>query len=467
MSSKPTNKSYLQRPLKPLPADALLQFNHALNYFQSGELSIAKIMCEDVVLKHPKNVDALNLLSVIYSHNKQLDLSLTTINRAIAIYPMHPDFFFNRGVTQEHLLQFDDAISSFQKALQLRPKYPDALYALGYIYYRKGQLNLSKNAIDKAILYQPNFANAFLTKAFIHLIEGDFQEGFKLYQWRWKSESHDSQQRIFQQPILTSQTEIAGKRIFIYGEQGLGDTIQFCRYVTHLSDQGAQVYLESPGSLLPILSSLKGCHQLVLQGDAAPDFDYHAPLLELPAICQTEIHTIPYTQAYLTNGPDKLMSWNKKLGPKTKPRIGLVWSGNAQQANDINRSFLLSDLLPLLPEGFEYFSLQKEVREEDAQSLQSSTKIQHLGNELLDFSDTGALCELMDLVISVDTSVAHLSAALGKRTWVMLSLVPDWRWLLEIKDNPWYESVTVYRQTNFRDWTQVFSDIRKDLLLLV
>jgi ADP-heptose:LPS heptosyltransferase len=221
--------------------------------------------------------------------------------------------------------------------------------------------------------------------------------------------------------------------------------------------------LEVPKTLLGLLNGLDGVDQLIARGESLPTTDYQCPLLSLPLAFKTEMTSIPNHSPYIASSNSKLEQWEKRLCSKTKPRVGLVWSGNSKHKNDHNRSLTLKQLLPNLPNTFEYICLQNEVREVDKQIL-SDSDIRHYENELIDFSDTAALCESMDLVISVDTSVAHLAGAIGKKTWVLLPHVPDWRWLLDRVDSPWYESIKLYRQTSFGDWFGVLKRIRSDLI---
>jgi hypothetical protein len=221
--------------------------------------------------------------------------------------------------------------------------------------------------------------------------------------------------------------------------------------------------LELPKALLSLLSGLEGLDELVEKGQALPAFDYHCPLLSLPLAFKTDLTTIPSHKPYLIASTQKCEEWARRLGVKGKPRVGLAWSGSTGNKNDHNRSLTLQQLLPHLPVGCEYVSLQKEVREVDKPVLEGGD-IRHYGEELKDFTDTASLCELMDLVISVDTSVAHLAGALGKSTWLLLPYAPGWRWLLDTDASPWYGSLKLYRQSEDRSWGPVLERVSKDLL---
>jgi hypothetical protein len=213
------------------------------------------------------------------------------------------------------------------------------------------------------------------------------------------------------------------------------------------------------------MENLEGVSQIVVKGEELPIYDYQSPLLTLPLAFHTNLYTIPNAVRYinLDNHPNKTMEWKVRLGSKLKLRVGLVWSGNPNHKNDYNRSILLMDILPFLPNQCEYVSLQKEVREVDKLTLDSNPHILNFAGHLNDFLDTAALIDNLDLVISVDTSVAHLSAALGKESWVLLPHVPDWRWLLDREDSPWYPSMKLYRQTSIGNWSGALERVKSDL----
>jgi ADP-heptose:LPS heptosyltransferase len=213
-----------------------------------------------------------------------------------------------------------------------------------------------------------------------------------------------------------------------------------------------------------LLAGLEGVSQLLARGSELPDFDCHCPLLSLPLALKTNLNTIPSSTKYLTADAAKVARWRAKLGEKTKPRIGVAWSGSPIHANDRNRSILLAELIQYLPIGYQYVVVQKDSRSADQKTLETNPRMMNFSDDLEDFSDTAALCECLDLVISVDTSVAHLSAALGRTTWIVLPFSPDWRWLMDRDDSPWYPSVKLYRQTGIGDWNGVLERVRADLI---
>lgn len=287
---------------------------------------------------------------------------------------------------------------------------------------------------------------------------GELKEGWKLYEWRWKTSAQKVFAREFSQPLWLGEEAVLGKTILLHSEQGLGDTLQFCRYAPLVKALGLRVLLQVQTPLVRLLAELEGVDAIFGQESAPPIFDYHCPLLSLPLSFRTDLNSIPKAHRYLCPDKDLRDKWSARLGNKNKPRIGIAWSGNSNHKNDQNRSLSLRQLLKYLPERYEYFCLQKDVRDGDLNILGGSN-IRQFSDELRDFAETAALCDLMDLVISVDTSVAHLAGALGKPTWVLLPYVPDWRWLLDREDSPWYPSVRLFRQERAGYWDPVLEKV--------
>jgi hypothetical protein len=260
---------------------------------------------------------------------------------------------------------------------------------------------------------------------------------------------------------LTGSQEVAGKTILLHAEQGFGDTIQFCRYAPRLAALGGRVILEVQRSLHDLMQALPGTAQIVSKGDPLPDFDMHCPMLSLPLVFGTGLATIPRETPYLHASTQTAAHWSARLPPKTRPRIGLAWSGRPEHNNDQNRSIDLAAFLsPLKGIDATLISLQRDVRAADAGVLQQQSDLIHFGEELKDFSDTAALVTNLDLVVAVDTSVAHLAGALAKPVWVLLPFIPDWRWLLDRDDSPWYPTARLFRQDDSRQWNGAFGRLR-------
>ncbi len=393
----------------------------------------------------------------------QPDAALASYERAIGLKADFAEAHFSRGGVLNALQRLDAALASYDRAIALKTDCAEAHFGRGNVLKNLNQLDAALASYDRAIAIQPDYAAAYYNRAFLLLSRGDFARGWTDYEWRWKSKGLPTfkEKRDFGQPLWLGKEPIAGKTILLHGEQGLGDTLQFCRYATLVADLGARVILEAPEPLVNLLAGLAGPSQIVARGSLLPSFDYHCPLLSLPLAFNTDLDSIPGAGRYLAVDAKKVALWQARLGEKVKPRIGLAWSGRVENANDHNRSMLLADLMSHLPDHYQYVSLQNEVRERDRVALESNPSIMHIA---ANFSDTAAVCECLDLVISVDTSIAHLSAALGKRTWILLPrMSTDWRWLLERDDSPWYPSVKLYRQSTAGDWGGVLARVRADL----
>ena len=328
------------------------------------------------------------------------------------------------------------------------------------------ELGLLKDSLywyDKAIALKPDYAEAFHNKSMTLLLGGFFEVGWKLYEWRWQKNNNTFRPRSFNVPLWLGDVPIQGKTILIHCEQGYGDTLQFCRYMPLLKGLGARVIFSVPKPLQTLMQTLNGVDVVLEDGKSLLDIDFHCPLLSLPLAFKTKISSVPAPLTYLDSEPSKVEQWKNLLGEKTCTRVGLTWCGNPNHINDHNRSIALEMLLDYLPRGFDYISLQKGHTAKELSLLQNNSHVRQFGDCLDDFSDTAALTSIMDIVISVDTSVAHLAGSLGKTTWILLPYAPDWRWMLHRKDSPWYPSVRLYRQDESMSWMSVMEQVRADL----
>lgn len=428
-----------------------------------GQFEAAVASHERAIALKPDYADAFSDCGVALEGLGRLDAALEKYDRALALRPNYPDALYNRGNALLSLGQFDAAIASYDRAIALRPDVPVYYGNRGNALMQLRRIDAAIASFDQAGRIRPGYAEAYWNKALALLLAGDFERGWRLHEWRWESAAFTSPKRNFPQPLWLGEAPLAGKTILLHAEQGLGDAIQFCRYAPQVADLGAQVVLEVAAPLAGLLGTLAGVSCVVVSGDPLPAFDCHCPLLSLPLAFKTDLASIPRAPSYLRADAGTLARWTQRLGRRSGPRIGLVWSGSSGHGNDRNRSIALADLLAHLPARCEYFSLQKEVRDADRPALEASPGLRHFGDELADFTDTAALCELMDAVVSVDTAAAHLSGALGKPVCVLLPFVPDWRWLLDRDDSPWYPSARLYRQTRAGEWDPVLAKVAAEL----
>ena len=418
----------------------------AIDLHKAGHISQAQAIYEQVLAMDPGDFDALHLLGVVAQQRKDYVKSRQLIEQAIRINPHHASAHNNLGNTLKELGELEAAVRSYARAIELRPDQLEAISNCGNALKELGRPIEAIHCYDRALSLNPEHPEVHLNRALAKLLLGELREGFEEYEWRWLGEKLAPKRRHFEQPLWLGDTPLAGKTILLHAEQGLGDTLQFCRYAPVLAAQGARVLLEVQRPLLQTMLRLSGVSVVIEKGATLPDFDLHCPLLSLPLACKTDLHNIPLSEGYLTADPARVGHWQTQLGERTRPRVGLVWSGSTVHVNDRNRSLQLSQLLPQLPSGPEYICLQKELRDVDRDALTDSG-MRFWGDELRDFDDTAALCALVDQVISVDTSVAHLAAAMGRPTKVLLPSVPDWRWLLGREDSPWYVSAQLVRQS--------------------
>ena len=394
-----------------------------------------------------------------------LEEALSSYDKAISLQADFAEVYYNRGNVLHKLKRLEEALSSYDKAISLQANYAEAYSNRGTVLQELQRSEEALSSYDKAISLQANYAEAYWNSSLCYLLAGNFNDGWPRYEWRWQSErmSKTAGVRNFSQPLWLGIESLKDQTILLYAEQGLGDTIQFSRYVSLVAMLGAKVVLEVQPSLVKLLSYLEGISQIITKGDKLPHFDYQCPLLSLPLAFKTELQTIPSVSQNISSDIEKVAKWQAILGEKTKPRVGIVWSGSATHKNDHQRSLTLSQLITYLPSDYEYVSLQKEISDVDKEVLTKHYEIKHFGGDLKDFTDTAALCELIDIVISIDTSVAHLAGTLGKTTWILLPYSPDWRWLLDRNDSPWYSSVKLYRQEKINDWDGVLVNIESDL----
>ncbi|MBV8649516.1 MAG: glycosyltransferase family protein [Paludibacterium sp.] len=497
-SAMPSSKPNPFTRSHPMSAEQVqITYQQALACHRRGQGDAAKTLYETVLQAQPGHIDALYHLGLLALQTGNFLPAAALFGQAIKLQPNLAQAYCNRGSALKALKRSEEAVASFQQALALQPDFAEAYSNLADLFIELGQFDAAITHCDRAIALRPNYADAHYNRgvalqkvqrideavasyrqavalqaddddagwnlSLALLLSGDFQEGWEMYERRWKARQFTSSRRDFSQPLWLGQAPLSGKTILLHSEQGLGDTIQFCRYAKLVAGWGARVILEVPPSLAELLKTLDGVAEIRVKGERLPAFDFHCPLLSLPLAFKTTLNTIPRAQQYLAADEEKRAYWNGRLGERRKPRVGLAWSGRPTHTNDHNRSLPLAALMQHLPAGYHYVSLQKEVRETDRPVLDAHPDILYVGGELNDFSDTAALIQCMDLVVCVDTSVAHLSAALGKQTWIMLPFVPDWRWMLDRDDSPWYPSVRLYRQTQLGDWQAMLCRLNESL----
>jgi Flp pilus assembly protein TadD len=391
-----------------------------------------------------------------------LNAALESFDRAIALRPSDEVTHSNRGVVLRKSARLDESLASFDRAIELNPDYAEAHNNRGNVLQDLRRLPEALASFDQAIALRPNYANAWWNKARLKILLGDYEEGWRLAEWRWQGPQRGLA-RNFTQPLWLGDVPVGGKTVLLHAEQGLGDCIQFCRYAPMVAALGANVVLEVPASLTALVATADANITVVAQGSALPAFDLHCPIMSLPRALHTSVTSIPAAVPYLYADPGLQASWQQRLGPRVRPRIGVVWSGSSVQAEDRRRSMPVRMLEPLLQLPCEFHALQKDIRADDAAFLAGCKALRLHQEELTDFAATAALVAEMDLVISVCTSVAHVAGALAQPLWVLVSFMPHYIWLLDRTDSPWYPTATLFRQPRFGDWSSVIEEVAQKL----
>ena len=356
----------------------------------------------------------------------------------------------------------EEAVDSYRRALALNPNDAISHSNLGLILQDLGLLDEAIEHCRRAVALQPDFPAAHNHLGLALLLKGDFENGLPHHEWRWQVRNLRMGGRRFDQPAWRGEP-LNGGRILLHAEQGAGDTLQFLRYAPLVAARGGRVLIEMPPELKRLALSLKGVEQVIAKGEALPAFDQHCPFLSLPLAFGTTMATIPGEVPYLA-APEPLQAeWRARLAAGASPRVGLIWAGRPDHRRDRDRSIALAALAPLAATGATFYALQKGPAAEQAKTPQPGMVLHDLGQAFDDFADTAAAMSALDLVITVDTSPAHLAGAIGKPVWVLLPHAPDWRWSLNREDTPWYPTARLFRQTTRGDWAPVIARVAAEL----
>ena len=408
----------------------------------------------------PDYLEAFNNRGVVRHELKQFDAALADYDAALALMPDCVEALYNRGNALQALARFDEALASYDRALALNPHHAEACYNRGNALRELKRIDAALASYAQAQALKADYAEAHWNEAYLRLLSGDFERGLAQAEWRWRNPALALQPRGFAEPRWHGAEPVDGKTILLYADEGLGDTICYSRYVPLLAARGARVVIEVEEPLRRLISGLAGVWRCVARDEAPPHFDLHCPLSSLPLAFRTRLATIP-AAPYLRAAPSA--QWRAQLAAKQGLKIGLAWSGNPRHSNDRNRSLPLASLSPLFDAAATFVSLQKDVRPDDLAALQGAAQVIDAGPSLRDFAETAALIGELDLVISADTSVAHLAGALGVPVWILLPFIPDWRWLLERDDSPWYPTARLFRQDAGREWEPVINHMANAL----
>ncbi len=421
---------------------------------------------ERVVMLEPRFLGARANLGNALARLGRFEEALAHYDALLMAQPSHPETLVNRGEVLVSLGRLEDAIAAYDRALALRADYTKARIGRGTALAARNRHQEALAEFGRVPVADKRNADVRHNESLSLLTLGDYRRGFEKYEARWLRPGMP-RRRSFGKPLWLGEYPLARKTILVYAEQGLGDTIQFARYAPQLARGGARVVMEVQSELVALLARLDGVSAVVGRGTAPPAYDVHCPAGSLPLALRTDAATIPANVPYLTASEARVAKWRDKLAALPAPRIAVAWAGNADHANDRNRSIALARLAPLFAAGpGSFVSIQHEFRAGDVEALARLPNVMHVGDALADFEDTAAVMALADLVISVDTSVVHLAGALGRPVWVLLPYQPDWRWLLDREDSPWYPTARLFRQVRPGDWDGAIAAARDRLARL-
>lgn len=428
---------------------------------EEGDLKAAKNCYQQALTYNPNFSEAYNNLGNFWQEKNQLEEAQASYKQAINLNPNYAEAYNNLGNICLEKGDVKNAIAYFQQALTLNPNYADAYNNLGNVWKFKGKLTEALSLYQQALNINPDFPEAHENLGMILLLNGDFQTGFTEYEWRCKTKKYLRHSFPYS---FWNGSDLNGKKILLICDQGLGDAIQFIRYVSLIAKKGGKVIILCQEPLLRLFNNLADIEQVITE--ALVEFDVYAFVMSLPYLIGTNLDTIPAQIPYISASKPYPFILQKPL--QTNLKVGIVWAGSPNNQNDQNRSCHIKHFLSIINiPGITFYSLQKGAKAAQLTQIDTLGKVEDLSNQLNDFADTANLVAQLDLIISVDTSVAHLAGAMGKPVWLLLSFVSDWRWMLDREDSPWYPTMRLFRQSELGDWTGVFQRVAKELTKLV
>lgn len=445
--------------LQPGPFNDLLLANELLLSDQAGE---AVALLDAVCAAQPDNPEASVLRYQSLLKLQRNEEALAEADRAIGLVGRNAAVLVNRSVPLERLGRFEEAVACLDEALALEPGRRDAMLNRVSALLQLVRVPEAVAAAEQALQLLPDDADLHWSLCMGLLLLGDYERGWKESEWRTRSVAFRNKILQLDQPQWQGES-LQGRTIFLHAEQGFGDAIQFLRFVPPVVSQAAQVLLLMPGPLESLVeATLPANCRILPQHSALPPIDFYCSLMSLPSVLGTTLDNLPAAVPYLRPDPARVAHWRERLGTE-RLNVGMAWAGNPRHVNDRNRSMSLATFRAAEAQGCRFVTVQPEIRDTDREALAAWPEALDLGRGLADFSDTAAFVEALDVIVTVDTSVAHLAGALGKPVWVLVPHCPDWRWLLERTDSPWYPTARVYRQPAAGDWASVLQRVRADL----
>ncbi len=443
---------------RPGDSDALNNRGTALRGLKRFDEAIADF--HQSIAARPERADAHNNLGIALNESGRFEEAMTAFDRAIALNPKQGEAIGNRGNVFRELGRFEEAMADYDRAIAMKASLRDSINNRGICLVEMRRFDEAFAAFDAVAEIDHTYADAAWNRALIQILMGDYAQGWNNYEQRWKREDFKDKPNPFGRKPWLGEGDIAGKVLLVTAEQGLGDTLQMLRYVPLLAAKGGKVLAAVQNALVELTLGVPGVWGALGEGQPIPHWDEFVPTMSLPKVFGTTLETVPQNIPYVFAGEAARFKWAARLGPRAKPRIGLVWSGSREHKNDRNRSIPLSTLSPILDLDAEFISLQIDYRDADRTLMERDGRIVDLKDEIRSFTDTAGILEQVDLVISVDTSVAHLAGAMGKPLWLLLPYTPDYRWGLDVEYSPWYPTARLWRQGVERQWAPVIERVR-------
>lgn len=437
--------------------------NYAKSLSELGQPIEAIASYEKALKLNPNDYEVWTYKGLLLNELNNYESAIQAFKEALSINPNYAAAIFSMGVTYYDSRKYREAISFYDKSLEIEPNNASIWFNKGLAHHDLGQYMDALNAYKLALNHRPDYPDAEFGEALTRLTLGDFKVGLQKFEARW-TKSNPPPYRHAQVPKLTDLDSVQGKTILVWEEEGFGDAIQFSRYIPKLHEQGARIVFEVRSELMTLFQALDGV-SLIRRGDGVDGIDYQIPLQSLPLIFNASVLSIPSAGGYLSIPDALVQKWATRLPLQNdKLNIGIATYINSKYASlpGHKRAMPLAELEPLL-EYANLFVIQKDLPDEDRDFIKNSSGITYLGHELDDFSDSAAIVKNMDLVVCVDTSLAHLAGAIGKQVFILLSRTSDWRWFLDTNKSPWYSSATLFRQPSSDDWSGVIERVSESL----
>ena len=428
-----------------------------------GRLTEALTAYDTAIALRPDYAEAWNHRGIALRERGEHIDAIESHDTALRLQPRYIDAHVNRSIALHELGRDREAATTAQQALALQPESSAANVSLGISLRALGNIPEALACFEAALRRTHEPESVRFNRGLCLLLCGDFARGWPDYEYRWQTPARAAAAPDPGRPLWLGQYDITGRTILLHAEQGFGDTIQFCRYAPIVAAKGTTVLLGVPAPLRSLLKSLGGAVQVIDRAEEMPSFDVHCPLMSLPLACGTDAGSIPSQVPYLAPAEERRIIWRERLGERRGLRVGLAWSGSGEHKEDARRSMPIEAVAPLVDSGLELICLHRDLRPADVPGMAQFPGIRFFGHRLEDFSDTAALIAELDLVISVDTAVLHLAGALGRPVWALLPFAPDWRWMLDREDSPWYPTMRLFRQPVPGDWDSVIKRVSAEL----